>query len=312
MKDTPLPCFSLIIPTLHRDEEVARLFQSIHQNTLQDLEVILIDQNEDNRLDDACSTYAKLFPLQRVRIRPVGVSHARNHGRQFARGRLLNFPDDDCELTHGLLQQAADRFAADPGLDLLFARSVDPRSLKSSVTRFSTQAQAVTPRNVYSTTVEFTMFLKQEIFDQVGPLDERLGVGTSYGAEEGADFVLRALYLGKKLHYDPSLVFHHAQKTEGYDASALARAYSYGRGFGRLSLKHLVHHHQPGAALRFVHFQCRAAAGMLLHAVRRDLPRSRFYLESILGRSAGLWNAWQDFRHQGAEAWALEGKAASP
>lgn len=306
MNQLPPPRISLVIPTLNRREEVQRLLRSIQNSTFQDFEVILIDQNEGGLLDEVCANFASAFPFQRLRLRPTGVSHARNFGFPFARGELVNFPDDDCELTPGLLQQASDHFEADPQLDALFARSVDPDSLQSSVTRFSTRAQAVTPRNVYSTTVEFTMFLRREVFQQVGSLDERLGVGTLYGAEEGADFVLRALYQGKKLRYDPALVFHHAQKTDQYDAATFARAYSYGRGFGRLSLKHLVHYRQPGAAVRFVHFQCRAALGMMLHAARWDLPRSRFYLNSLLGRNAGLWGSMKELLREGDAAWTLK------
>ncbi|MCX6840135.1 MAG: glycosyltransferase family A protein [Verrucomicrobia bacterium] len=191
------PRFSLIVPTLNRLDDMRRLFVSIQQGTLQDLEVIVIDQNDGPLLDALCAEFKTVFPLRHEKIKPAGVAHARNHGFQFATGEILNFPDDDCELTPDLLQQVSDRFAAKADLDMLFGRAVDRETLTRSVTRFSEQAQPVTAGNVFSTTVEFTMFLKRQVWLDVGGLDEKLGVGTYFGAEEGSDFVLRALYMKK-------------------------------------------------------------------------------------------------------------------
>ena len=295
MNDLPTPHFSLIIPTLNRLDDMRRLFVSLRESTLQDFEVIVIDQNDGPLLDALCEEFKSAFPLRWEKIKPIGVAHARNFGFQFARGEIINFPDDDCELTPDLLRNVSERFTASPDLDMLFGRAVDKESLQRSVTRFSEQAQPVTPGNVFSTTVEFTMFLRCEIYTEVGGLDEKLGVGTYYGAEEGSDFVLRALYKKKKLHYDPSLLFYHAQKVGRYDAKEFARAFSYGRGFGRLTVKHWFVYHQPGALIRFLHFQARASVAVLLFAAQLKFPKSRYYLSTILGRIVGVVRCFGEF-----------------
>jgi glycosyltransferase involved in cell wall biosynthesis len=289
------PRFSLIIPTLNRLEDMRRLFVSIQQSTLQDLEVIVIDQNEGALLDELCAVYQHVFPLRREKIRPIGVAHARNYGFQFATGQIINFPDDDCELTPSLLEQVSERFTADAALEMLFGRAVDRETLTRSVTRFSEQAQAVTAGNVFSTTVEFTMFLKHQTWTELGGLDEKLGVGTYFGAEEGSDFVLRALYQKKKLHYDPALLFYHAQKVGRYDAKEFARAFSYSRGFGRLTVKHVMKFRQLSALVRFFHFQARACVAVLLFAAQFKFAKSRYYLETIMGRIVGVFRALPEF-----------------
>ena len=293
--DHPSPRFSLIVPTMKRLDDVRRLFVSIRENLAAGLEVIIVDQNEDGLLDALCAEFQPVFPLRHEKIKAAGASRARNHGLQFATGQIINFPDDDCELTPGLLARVAERFDAEPGLDMLFGRAVDKESLQRSVTRFSEEAQPVTARNVFSTTVEFTMFLRRGVFDDIGLLDEKLGVGTYFGAEEGSDFVLRALYAAKRLEYDPALLFYHAQKVGKYDAAEFRRAFSYGRGFGRLTMKHLLRYRKPGALLRFLHFQARAVAAVLLFAARGDFPRSRYYLNVVLGRLTGVLRSGGEF-----------------
>ncbi|MEO6785333.1 MAG: glycosyltransferase family A protein, partial [Chthoniobacteraceae bacterium] len=195
--------FSLIVPTLNRREEVSRLLASIEQQTCRDFEVIIVDQNPNDVLDGICADFALRMPLLHLKTESKGAARARNYGLGFSKGTLINFPDDDCEFTPELLARVAAHLGGHPEQDALFARAVDPVSGESSVTKFDTRSQWVTAANLYRTTVEFTMFARRTLFDEVGLLDENLSPGTYFGAEEGADFVLRALYKkDKRLYYD--------------------------------------------------------------------------------------------------------------
>ncbi len=292
--------FSLIVPTLGRCEEVKRLFLSIEAQSCRDFEVILIDQNADDLLDGVCRDFARRLPLVRLRIEPRGVSRARNHGLGFAKGAIINFPDDDCEFTPDLLARVADILTVRPETDAVFARAVDPVSKESSVTRFAARSQAVTAANLYRTTVEFTMFARRALFKEVGLMDEDLGVGTFFGAEEGADFVLRALTIGKRLQYDATLLVYHTQKVVRYDAAEQKRAYEYGKGFGRLSVKHLRLYRHPRAAMRFLNFQIRAAAAALLYLCLLKPDRCIYYLKLIHGRFVGAFHSWSTFQEKAA------------
>ena len=291
--------FSLIIPTLNRREEVARLLVSIEAQTCRDFEIIIVDQNAGDLLDEICRDFARRMPLMHLKTASKGAARARNLGLGFAKGSLINFPDDDCELTPDLLARVAARFGESPELDGLFARAIDPESGESSVTKFVAQSQRVTATNLYGTTVEFTMFVRRSIFEDVGLLDENLGVGTFFGAEEGADFVLRALYMKKRLHYDPLLLMYHPRKVAHYDAKERARAYSYGRGFGRLSVKHLLLFRRPGAAIRFLSFQTRSAVAFILYLCLLKPARSRYYFNVILGRLVGAFDSWRELWNAG-------------
>ena len=289
------PLFSLVIPTLNRLAPLRLLFTSMQNSICQDFEVIVVDQNSGPLLDELCAEFAKVFPLQQIKITSEGVSRARNLGFPLARGSIVNFPDDDCELTPTLLSQVAEHFAADSSLDMLFARTVAPDSLQSSVTKFVLTATPVTAQNLFGTTAECTMFLRREVFTEVGALDQKLGVGTYFGAEEGSDFVLRALYKHKTIRYDPALLFYHPQKVGDYNATERARAFGYGRGFGRLSVKHLFLYRQPSAALRFLHFQFRTLCAVLLFATMFKFAKSRFYWSCFTGRLTGAILSLKDY-----------------
>ena len=48
--DLPDVHFSLVVATLGRTQELVRLFESLSQQTRRDFEVIVVDQNADERL----------------------------------------------------------------------------------------------------------------------------------------------------------------------------------------------------------------------------------------------------------------------
>jgi GT2 family glycosyltransferase len=295
MNERPQPRFSLVIPTLKRLDEVRRLLVSLRDSTCRDFEVIVVDQNRSDLLDGLCREFGAVFPLTHLKPDLTGAARARNHGFRFAKGNLINFPDDDCYFTPGLLEEVSRRFQTSPDLDAICGRVIDPVSHHDAVLRFADRSQWVRAGNVYQTTLEFTMFMKRSVLEDVGPLDEDLGVGTYYGAEEGADFVLRALYQGKRFYYDPSLVIYHAHKIARYDAEESQKTFNYGRGFGRMSVKHLILYRKPSALFRFLNFQARALCAVILYALTLKPERSRYYLKRIMGRLVGAYQSYPEF-----------------
>ena len=71
---------------------------------------------------------------------------------------------------------------------------------------------------------------------KIGMFDENLGIGTYYGAEEGADLFCRLLYKNKKIFYKNEIFFYHPNKKQEKN---IKKYYSYGLGTGRLAKKHI-------------------------------------------------------------------------
>src|ERR1700749_1024458 len=103
---------SLIVASLHRTAELERLLASLETQSFRDFEVIVIDQNPDQRLADVLGKHPVLN-LSHLRC-PPGASRARNMGIKAAQGEIIGFPDDDCWYSTDLLQTVSKWFASHP------------------------------------------------------------------------------------------------------------------------------------------------------------------------------------------------------
>ncbi|MFN2119332.1 MAG: glycosyltransferase family 2 protein, partial [Anaerolineales bacterium] len=85
---------SLVLGTKGRTAELSRFLDSVAVQTHAPLEVILVDQNADDRLRPILAAFPQM-PLTRLMCEP-GLSRARNMGLAVAKGDVVGFPDDDC------------------------------------------------------------------------------------------------------------------------------------------------------------------------------------------------------------------------
>ncbi|MFO1150492.1 MAG: glycosyltransferase family A protein [Alsobacter sp.] len=283
-----LAFFSLVVCSVGRTEELKRLFESLRGQSFRSFEVILVDQNDDDRLDDLVSRFSDLTITHVHAAR--GLSHARNVGLDYTCGDIVAFPDDDCWYPPTLLAEVATLVRLRRGVDIVSGRTVDESGI-SSVSVFDSSAQPVSRSNFLRCGNSNTLFFRRDALARIGPFDTKLGVGapTIFGSGEEADVILRALSLGMAIEYRPDLLVHHAQVDEVVTTKTLNRAYSYGAGFGALLRKHRF------GWTYFLYRELRTTAGGLLALLRGDLAKARY---------KGLWFAgvlkgfvtWDDFR----------------
>jgi glycosyltransferase involved in cell wall biosynthesis len=115
----PPPFISIVVPTtMERLDELDRCLDSLLALDYPDFEVILVDNRPDSTPERA-KLYARLSRHPRVRVvgeARRGISAARNHGVQVARGDLVAFTDDDAVVHPRWLRGIGDRFQADPAV----------------------------------------------------------------------------------------------------------------------------------------------------------------------------------------------------
>ncbi|ASI80514.1 glycosyltransferase family 2 protein [Bacillus pacificus] len=290
--------FSLIVPTLNRLKEVEDLLKSISLLVYKDFEVIIVDQNQDNRLEEIINFYSKQIKIVYKKVDFKGAARARNFGVKFSTGDIINFPDDDCELHPNILDQVEKLYKEDNELDVIFGKSIDKDNLEVSVVKFQEKSDRVQEENLYKTTVEFTMFIKRGVFERLGGFDETLGVGTFFGAEEGADLVLRAIYINSKIIYKSDLIFYHPQKIQNYDPLERNRAFNYGKGFGRLSSKHFYQYKNKKARMRYLKFQYRSFLGVGLNLILGRFQKSLYYIKVLQGRRLGRKISEKEYKYK--------------
>lgn len=271
--------FDLVVATVDRTDDLAAFLRGLDAQIHAAFRVLVVDQNEDDRVRAVLAAHPG---LQTLRLRSArGLSRARNAALSSLAADVVAFPDDDCVYAPDLLTRVAGRFAADPGLDGLCGRPVaaDGRT----VGRWPSRAQRIRPDTVFHTAISHTIFLRRSVVERVGGFDERLGLGsgTPWGSGEEIDYLVRALRLGARLEYDPSFVVTHPVRPFSADELvALGR-----RDGGSIGYVLSANRYPAGTILRLL---VRPLVASVAFAVLLDGARARFQHATLGGRVRGL------------------------
>jgi glycosyltransferase involved in cell wall biosynthesis len=272
-----LPSFDLVVATVDRSEELEVLLGSLERQTYRDFRVVVVDQNEDDRIAGVLADR----PFDVVRLAAGrGLSRARNAALPHLQGDVVAFPDDDCSYPDGLLAEVAGRLAADPTVDGMTGRAVDADGRSSPSWR--DDRALLTRDNLWNRAISYTIFLRRAVVERVGPFDERLGLPASSGEE--IDYLVRAVDGGARIEYEPELVVTHEREARPAGAVGVRD----GRSVGYVLRKH-------GYPSRTVaRMLVRPAGGMLAAVAKRDRERARFHLGTLRGRLLGYRHAAAD------------------
>ena len=268
-----MPRFSLIVATITRTHELKRLLESLTRQEFSDYEVILVDQNHDDRLQDVIEEFIGRVPVLRISS-PKGVSRARNKGLQNASGELIAFPDDDCWYSPVLLPKIDRWFRDHPRYSILAVGAVDEEGVPSG-NRWLQSSCDLLPVNVFRTTFCSTLFFRWEAL-YGNNFDEGMDRG------EETDLVLRILDSGLRGRFDRAWHIGHPRRDMLSNNIPRQRADSYGSGMGYVLRKHSLFSLWVGLVgydfLRglVVALRGRSSAASLCFAHARGLARGFF------------------------------------
>lgn len=274
---------SLIVPTLGRTACIPTLLDSLARQTLQDFEVIVVDQNKDDRLGEMLQPGRWPFPLHHLRTPGAfGASRARNAGLKVATGDILLFPDDDCWYPPWFLDKAVQLFR-DHDCAAVAGRAADEvgRSING---RYDLAPGWIGRHNIWTTQIEWVVLFRRDALLAVGGYDETIGVGagTPWGASEGQDVMLRVLAAGQRAYYDPSLYGHHPELDVFAPSTDMTRkGRAYARGMGYVLRQHRF------SAVQATYWMIRPAIGALLNLLRGRPQRSAYQWNIAIGRYEG-------------------------
>jgi glycosyltransferase involved in cell wall biosynthesis len=273
--------FSLIVATKGRTVELGAFLESLKRQHTADFEVIVVDQNEDDRLQSIISLYTADFSILWLRSAIANSSHARNLGITAAQGEILTFPDDDCLYPDGLLPRVDQHFTAAPALGLLTGPARAPSGTLGSG-RWTRHTGTPDYRSIWTNVIEFNMFFRRATLPPLLRFDEELGVGARFGSGEGVDLAITLMRAGAVLFYDFDLYVIHPDKT--LSPVAVQRAFIYGMGFGRVLRKHI----DIVPKMTILRYFVRPLGGMLLAMLRARWLHVRYYKKTLSGRLYGL------------------------
>lgn len=276
------PTLSLVMATLGRTDQIARLFESLARQTVADFEVIVVDQNDDDRLvpilegDWPFSVRRLHTPGER------GASRARNRGWRISRGDVFLFPDDDCWYPADFLERAL-AVMRQQGCDLLSGRPAD-ESGRTINGRFETTALSIDRITAWTTAIEWIVFFRRTVLEAIDGFDDDIGIGaaTPWQSSEIQDIIIRAIEAGFSCRYDPAVVGHHEEIVLGRpDARVLRKARGYARGMG-----FVLRLHGYSIAMQS-HWVARPLAGSMVSLMRGRWRMAAYYCQVALGRVEG-------------------------
>ena len=274
---------SLIVATLHRVDQVERLLASLDDQTYKDFELIVVDQNEDDRLLPVFQSHPNLV-IRHLRS-GRGLSRGRNVALPLAKGDFICFPDDDCWYPKDLLSMVTIWFSLHREFAGLFVclRDFDDTPVGP---RWPKRACLCTRENLWDMGLSASVFLRRDLVDANGPFNENIGVGSGspYQSGEDIDYNLRPLKRGFKMWFEPSLTVHHSSM---HSPVRLRRA-TYGYALGGAYVQRLHGY----SLIYFSNQVIRSLGGATVSFLKGDFENGRIYLIRAAGQLRGyFWGA---------------------
>lgn len=278
--------YTFVIATVSRTIELQYLLDSIKAQSVKDYEIIVVDQNKDDRVKSICNNVAQLNYIHSERR---GLSLARNLGIKKATGNYIIFPDDDAILSNNFLE-IADNIIHIFTTTSIFSGLVLTLDKQVPFSRYMNyESEELTYRN-YNKFMSTTMIIHKEVFNKIGGFDEEMGLGTKWGGSEETEILLRALKAGIKAYYSSSLIAYHpvADSSLLTWRQAIKKGYSYGKGRGALYGKLNRSFGFSWILNEWIISLMKSIAGIVISLMRSQRADSLRHLGALLGRIVGF------------------------
>lgn len=274
--------FSLVLATIGRVDELQKFLQALDSQTYRNFELIVVDQNIDDRLVALLNQYRERFVINHVRSER-GLSKARNVGLRYVTGDVISFPDDDCWYDDKLLASVVHFLTEEQSLAGVTGRSIDEAGNEVNGL-FKKTATVLNRRNVWACAISYTIFLRRTALEHGGGFDESLGVGagTVWGSGEETDLLVRVIDAGWRLRYLPALTVRHPDTRQQVGKRSLKRTYLYGCGTGRVLQRYEYHW---GDKTKFI---VRPLLGAILKSSQLKPAEALHHVCTAAGRIRGM------------------------
>ena len=186
-----MPRVSVVIPTCNGHKTLPRAVSSVLIQNFPDLEIIIVDDNKEDRLWELSCLFNRNANVRVVRNQgDHGPAQARNLGVSYATGELITFLDDDDCYLQGRIKSLVDVYDQSLGgysfiSSGRFAESGDFAEIHSIPNQ---KFGVINLLDVfYGNSIDIGFLMDAEFFRQLGGFDEQLN------SLEDWDLIIRAL-----------------------------------------------------------------------------------------------------------------------
>ncbi len=290
-----LPFISVIIPTYSRPESLRRCLEAVAQLDYprDSFEVIVMDDGGNVPLEEKIAPFSQSLDLKMFRQSNAGPATARNLAAGQAKGELLAFTDDDCEVMADWLEKMAKHHAVCPqtavgGKTL----NADPGNIFSTASQFLIDYLYDYYHEGESKELRFfcsnNFAFPADLFRQIGGFDPSF----PFAAGEDRELCARWQHHGFSMVYDEEMKVYHKQSLTGL--KFLKQQFNYGRGafhFHRIRKRHFQKSVQMEPLkfyLDLIHFP------FLKASFNQALLLSFLFVISQMANAAGFF--WESFQ----------------
>ena len=240
--------YSIIVPVYNRPDEVDELLQSLTEQTLKDMEVIIVEDGSSQPCENIVHRYAGKLQLRYYTKENSGPGQTRNFGAEHSQGEYLIFLDSDCVLPPDFLKVVDEELKrkdcdAWGGPDRAHASFTNvQKAISYSMTSFLTTGgirggKKQMDKKFYPRS--FNMGIRRSLYRQLGGF-------SSMRFDEDIDLSLRIYKSGASCRLFPEAWVWHKRRTDfkkffkQVHNSGIARINLMKRHPGSLKLVHLL------------------------------------------------------------------------
>jgi glycosyltransferase involved in cell wall biosynthesis len=246
MPENIAPMVSVIICTRGRTEILERAVSSVIKSNYPRFELILIDQNRDDRIERILGTLLKDQRIRHIKSATQGVGTARNIGMRNTQGEIVAFTDDDCEVMSDWINELVRAFQSDQKVGVVLGKVLaGPHDSNTGfIPAYFPKAPflACSIREKHKVEgIGACMGIRKTTWTALRGFDEYMGSGAPLKSGEDTDFIVRTLLSGYYVYETPEVaVVHHSFRT-WEESQQLIKNYMY--GFGAMFVKHFKSGH---------------------------------------------------------------------
>jgi glycosyltransferase involved in cell wall biosynthesis len=231
--------FSVVISSRNRAHALSGCFDALTRAALNatdmSLELVFVDNNSTDGTAEIVRQWSATAPLPVTIVHETkpGLSNARNAGIMAAKGRILAFTDDDCEVAPDYFHVLAGLFADDATTIMRGGRVDlgDERDLPITIKTDDERAVLTHDLHAGGFIHGCNMAFPKALVEKIGLFDPRFGAGAQFRSGEDTDYIHRAFAAGITVEYRPELkVKHFHGRRDLNDIKKLHNGYSFGNG----------------------------------------------------------------------------------